>query len=75
MFKKILYILLCIVDLYLCWSAIGFTITGAASPNLIGDIKAVFMGNYILAITFGILFVILTTLLVVFGIKHIKNKK
>lgn len=75
MFKKIIYALLCILDVYFCWSAIGFTITGASVPTIIGDKKAVFMGNYILSITFGVLFIILTTLLIIFGIRLFRKRK
>ena len=74
MLKKILFIVCCVADLYLLWLSIGFTIMGATGPKLVGMEYATFMGNYMMAITFGGLFLIATTLLVVIGIRMFKNK-
>ncbi len=75
MFKKILYFAFCVADLYILWLTIGFTIVGLTNPKILGDGTAMFMGNYILSITCGIIFLIATPILVIAGIKLFKKKK
>lgn len=75
MLKKIFFGIFCVIDLYLLWLSVGFTITGVTGPKLNGAEYATFMGNYIMAITFGTLFLIATTLLIIFAIKLFKPRK
>ena len=74
MFKKIIFAVLCLVSLYLLYATIGFAIMGATAPKLYGDVHAVFMGNYILAIVFGIAFIIDLIVIILLGINMFKPK-
>lgn len=75
MFKKILFGLLCLIDTYTIYSTIGYGIMGNNSPTLYGNTSSIFMGNYILCIVFGVLSLILTTLIILFTVRFFKHKK
>ncbi len=75
MLKKIIFAVCCVADLYLLWLTIGFTITGATGPKLVGAEYATFMGNYMMAITFGTLFLLATAILTLVAIKMFNPRK
>lgn len=75
MFKKIAFGVLSLVDIYLLYSWIGYLVLGTKHPIIYGDINTNFMGMYIMSITFFILFALLTTLLIVCLVCHIKRNK
>lgn len=74
-FRKILYIVLCVVDVYFTYSWIGYLVLGIKHPTIYGETNTNFMGMYIMSITFFVLFALLSTLLLVWGIKYIKRAK
>ena len=75
MLKKIIFAVCCVADLYLLWLTIGFTITGVTGPKLVGDEYATFMGNYMMAITFGTLFLLATAVLTLVAVKMFNPRK
>jgi len=79
MFKKILkytiFILFCIVDLYALYATIGYIVLGSKAPVLYNGGTSYFMGMYFMSITFGVIFLILTTILIVLYVKHRKKLK
>ena len=74
-FKITLVVILSLVDLYLLYSAIGYLILGIQTPKIIGSVNTVFMGMYIMSITFSVLFLVLTTIIIIMSIKFFKKKK
>ena len=75
MFRKITFIILLIIDIYLIYSAIGYAIMGNNCPEIVGEQKSIFMGNYIMSIIFGSKGIMLTIVLIILGIKTYKKKK
>ena len=74
-YKKIILAVLCVVDLYLLYSTIGYLIIGIQTPKILGGEPTTFMGMYMMSITFFVLFAILTTIIVFLWIRFVKNKK
>lgn len=75
LFKKILFGIFCVVDLYFLYSTIGYLVLGIQTPNILGDRPTTFTGMYIMSLTFFLLTIVLTTILVVILVKYVKNKK
>lgn len=74
-FKIILVSLLSVVDLYFLYSTIGYLILGIQTPKILGDRQTTFMGMYMMSITFGVLFVLLTITIIILCIKFFKSKQ
>ncbi len=74
-FKKVIYGILCAVDLYFTYSWIGYLVLGIKHPTIYGETNTNFMGMYIMSITFFVLFLVLSTILLVWGIRYIKARK
>lgn len=74
-FKITLVTILSLVDLYLLYSTIGYLVIGIQTPKIVGSVNTVFMGMYILSITFAVLFLLLTTIIVIMTIKFFRKKK
>lgn len=74
-FRKILFSILCVVDVYLAYSWIGYLVWGTGHPTIYGEVNTNFMGMYIMSITFFVLFTILTVVLLIWGIKYLKKRK
>lgn len=74
-FKKILFGVLSLVDIYLLYSWIGYLVLGTQHPVIYGESNTNFMGMYIMSITFFILFAVLTTLLIIWLVCYIKRNK
>lgn len=74
-FRKTLFAVLCVVDIYLTYSWIGYLVLGINHPTIYGTTNTNFMGMYIMSITFFVLFAILTTILLVWGIRYLKKRK
>ena len=74
-FKITLVAILSLLDIYLLYSAIGYLIIGIKTPIIIGNGNTVFMGMYIMAITFSVLFALLTTIIIIMSMKFFKKKK
>ncbi len=76
--KSILYTLysvLILIDLWLLYSTIGYYILGNNTPKIYGETTTNFMGMYIMSITFGVCFFVLTLCIVVSLIILRKKKK
>lgn len=74
-FRKILFSILCVVDVHLDYSWIGYLVLGAHHPTIYGEVNTNFMGMYIMSITFFVLFAVLTVILLIWGIKYLKKRK
>ena len=74
-FRKILFSILCVVDVYLAYSWTGYLFLGIKHPTIYGEVNTNFMGMYIMSITFFVLFAILTVVLLIWGIKYLKKRK
>ncbi|MBE5738830.1 MAG: hypothetical protein E7354_03810 [Clostridiales bacterium] len=74
-FKKILFVIFSLVDIYLLYSWIGYLVLGTRHPKIYGVENTTFTGMYMMSITFFVLFAILTTILVICLVKYLKNRK
>ena len=75
LFKKILIIVLSVIDAYLLYSTIGYLVLGIQTPKILGGKPTTFMGMYMMSITFFCLFSILTTIIIVLIVRQIKKNK
>jgi hypothetical protein len=75
LFKKILIIVLSVIDAYLLYSTIGYLVLGIQTPKILGGKPTTFMGMYMMSITFFCLFAILTTIIIVLIVRQIKKNK
>lgn len=73
-FKKIILIVLGVVDLFLLGQVIGYIIWGIQMPNSVAGRELQFMGAYILAITYSILLLALTAVLITLFVLWRKKK-
>ena len=73
-YKKIILGILLLIDVYCLYATIGYLILGIQTPKILGGVGTTFMGMYIMSITFGVLMLI-TTLLIVFLWIRFKKKK
>lgn len=74
-FKKIMFVLLCVIDAYFLYATVGYLVLGIQSPKILGGKPTTFMGMYMMSITFFCLFAIATALIIFFAIKYFKNRK
>lgn len=74
-FKKILFSVLSLSDIYLLYSWIGYLVLGTKHPVIYGEVNTNFMGMYIMSITFFALFAVLTTILTIWLVCYIKRNK
>ena len=76
--KIIYYSILSVIGLlmlYFLYCAIGYCVLGAKSPVLYNGTKAYFMGMYLMGITYGIIFLIFLTLVIILLCKRKKILK
>ena len=57
-YKKIILIVLCIIDVYLLYSTIGYLVLGIQTPKILGGVPTTFMGMYMMSITFFCIFIL-----------------
>ena len=74
MFKKIVSIILYVVCGYLLYQTIGYIVLGTESPVLYNGEYAYFMGMYLMAITYGVIFLILLSIAIILTLKIKKGK-
>jgi hypothetical protein len=72
-FKRIIFVLICILDCYLLYSTIGYLILGIQTPKILGGVPTTFMGMYMMSMTFFGLFAVLTTIIVFLWIRFRRN--
>ncbi|MBQ7307304.1 MAG: hypothetical protein IJW82_02145 [Clostridia bacterium] len=75
--KKFKFFLVSVFVLFLCfftYETIGYFFMGYNSPRIYGDTKSMFLGNYFLAIVYGLLS-ILSIVVILILIFKIKKKK
>ncbi len=71
----ILFLFICI-ELWLLYSAIGYLVLGLNTPKIIGDsTTTVFMGMFIMSITYASIFVVCLILFIVIMVIFHKKKK
>ena len=70
-----IYGVLILIDLFFLYSTIGYYVLGANTPKIYGETTTTFMGMYIMSITFGVCFFVLTLCIVVSLIILRKKKK
>ncbi len=73
--KYAIYSILTLIDIWLLYSTIGYFLLGYNTPKIYGETTTVFMGMYILSITFGICFFVLSLSIVVSLFVLRKKKK
>jgi len=73
--KKIILIVLGVVDLFLLAQVIGYIIWGIQMPNSVGGRNLQFMGAYILAITYALVMLLLTAVIITLVLVWRKKKK
>lgn len=73
--KIIITSVLSLIDAYVLYSTIGYLILAIKTPKIYGLPNTTFMGMYIMSITFGIGFLVLTGLIVFLSIKFFGRKK
>ena len=73
MIKKILLVIGVVLDVFLFVSVIGYIKWGLGMPTQIAGKELHFMGAYILALIYSIAFIIVTTIILIFVIRGIKN--
>lgn len=73
--KIIILSVLSLVDLYVLYSAIGYLVLGIKTPKIIGETNTTFTGMYIMSITFALIFICLTGVIIFLGVKFYKRKK
>ena len=73
--KIIIITLLNCINIYLLYSTVGYLILAIKTPKIYGLPNTTFMGMYIMSITFGIGFLVLTGLIVFLAIKFFGRKK
>lgn len=73
--KIIITSVLSLIDAYVLYSTIGYLILAIKTPKIYGLPNTTFMGMYIMSITFGIGFLVLTGLIVFLAIKFFGRKK
>ena len=72
-FKKILFSLIVAIDLLLLVVTIGYIKWGIEMPSSLAGRQMVFMGAYLLAMAYGILFLGITTILIIWIVRWGKN--
>ena len=73
-YKKIILGVLLLIDTYCLYSTIGYLILGINTPKILGGVGTSFMGMYIMSITFGVIMLIITLLIVFLWIRFKKKK-
>ena len=73
--KIIITSVLSLADAYVLYSTIGYLVLAIKTPKIYGSPNTTFMGMYIMSITFGIGFLVLTGLIVFLAIKLFGRKK
>ena len=74
-FRIIVLTILGLIDIYLAYSTIGYTVQIFEYPKLIGETSAHFYGFVIMALTFLVLFIITTIIYVVVLKRLLKMEK
>lgn len=73
-YKKIILGILLVIDAYFLYATIGYLILGVQTPKILGGVNTIFMGMYMMSMTFGALLIV-TTLIIVFLWIRFKKKK
>ena len=74
-FRRVLFGIFSVVDIYLLYSWIGYLVLGINHPVIYGKTNTTFTGMYIMSATFFCLFAILTTILTICFVNFIKKRK
>ena len=75
-FRIILIVLFSIISAYSGYATIGYILWGGEMPTIYGtDGTTTFMGMYLMAITFGVIFIISTALLILVCVRLHKTRK
>lgn len=73
-FRIIMLSVLGLVDAYSLYAVVGYIILGIQTPKLVGNTTTVFTGMYIMAMTFFLIALVCTTLIIVIAKKLKKSK-
>ena len=73
-YKKIILVILLIIDAYLLYATIGYLVLGIQTPKILGGVNTTFMGMYMMSMTFGVIFIVTTLILVFLWIRFVKKK-
>ena len=72
--KIVIFSALNLANLYCLYATIGYLILGINTPKILGDTPTAFMGMYIMSMTFGAIFLVLTALIIWPGVKFFRAK-
>ena len=73
-YKKIILVIILIIDAYLLYATIGYLVLGIQTPKILGGVNTTFMGMYMMSMTFGVIFIVTTLILVFLWIRFVKKK-
>ena len=74
-FRIILLVILSILCAYSLYATIGYIVWGGEMPKIYGTPNTTFMGMYLMAITFGVVFIICAIIIVILSIRLYRIKK
>lgn len=74
LFRIICLVIFSAIDAYSIYATIGYLILGIQTPKIIGETTTTFMGMYMMSITFFVV-TILATILVIYFARKLKTKK
>lgn len=74
-FKMILFWILVVVDVYSIYATIGYLVLGLQTPRILGGHQTIFMGMYLMSMTFFLVSLILTLILIPIIIKFFGSRK
>jgi len=72
--KIIFLVIFSLIDLFILAISIGYLVMGIQTPDVIGGRPVFFTGSYILFLAYFLIFVILTTILIVLLVKNKRAK-
>ena len=75
LFKKILFWIIVLIDVYCIYATIGYLFLGLNTPKILGGRQTIFMGMYLMSMTFFLFALILTLIIIPIIIKFFKNRK
>ena len=74
-FRRIVFWLFAVVDLYAIYATIGYLVLGLKTPRILGGHPTIFMGMYLMSMTFFLVALVLTLILIPIIIKFFKARK
>ena len=74
-FRRILFWILAAIDLYCIYATIGYLVLGLNTPKILGGKPTIFMGMYLMSMTFFLVSLVLSLILAHVIYKYFKARK